>query len=381
MEKSDEKGRKATDCVHAGTQSGRPEDGLNTPIIASSAFDYRTDGQVRYPRYFNTVNHRAVADKLAALEGAEAGLVTGSGMGASSAVFFSLMGPGDHAIVLRGLYGGTTDLIDNLLKPLGFEFSEWSGRPDELPGLVRENTRLLWVESPTNPLMQIIDLAETARACRQRGLVRVIDNTFASPVNQRPLELGFDLVMHSATKYLGGHSDLIAGGLAGSGALIEQILPNAIRLGSAPNGQDLALLERSMKTLEIRVTRASDNALDLANRLPALDGITEVYYPGLESHPGHQVATRQMDRYGAMLSFRLARGTDPEAFLDRLRLIRPAVSLGGVESTICQPSRTSHAKLAPDQQGDLGIDDRLMRLSVGIEDVRDLAGDLYQALQ
>lgn len=366
-------------CVHAGAGPQTPETGLNTPIVTSTAFDY-TDGTVRYPRYLNTPNHRAVAAKIAALEGAEAALVTASGMGAVSAVFLGLMRPGDHAILLEGLYGGTQDLVGGLLEPLGFEFSIWDGDPERLASLVRAETKLAWCESPTNPLLRIIDLQATAERLRQRGVVSVIDNTFATPVLQRPIEFGFDLVMHSATKYFGGHSDLLAGALAGTAELIDRILPHAVRLGSSLNGQDLYQLERSLKTLALRVQRQSENAATIAQRLQRHAGIAGVFYPGLASDPGHAVAGRQMDGYGGMLSFRLAEAVDPDRFLGALALIRPAVSLAGVESTICQPSRTSHAKLDDGARARLGIDDRLMRLSVGIEAPDDLVADLESAL-
>jgi cystathionine beta-lyase/cystathionine gamma-synthase len=372
-------GNSETLCVHAGAEEFPAAMGLNTPIVTSSAFDYR-DGKVRYPRYQNTLNHDIVAARLAALEGAEAGLVTASGMGAISAIFLGLLKPGEHAIVLDGLYGGTTDLIEGLLKPLGMQFSIWSGRPDQLPGLVNERTRLVFVESPTNPLLQVIDLVDLAGQARQAGLVSVIDNTFATPVLQRPIELGFDLVMHSATKYLGGHSDLLCGALLGSARLIETLLPTVIRLGASLNGQDLALLERSIKTLAIRVERQSANALALAKRLNDDPRISRVHYPGLKQHPGHELAAGQMSAFGAMLSFHLDKSCDPERFLQRLALIRPAISLGGVESTISQPARTSHAKLDPAERQRLQIDDHLMRLSVGIEAVSDLWQDIDIAL-
>jgi cystathionine beta-lyase len=265
--------------------------GLNTPIVTSTAFDYSRDDQVRYPRYMNTPNHRVVAARIAALEGAEAALVTASGMGAVSAVFFGLMRPGDHAILLDGLYGGTTDLIEGLLKPSGFEFSVWDGQPETLAGLVRNTTRLAWVESPTNPLLRVVDLAATARELKRLGVVAVVDNTFATPILQRPIEHGFDLVMHSATKYFSGHSDLLSGALAGSEALIAKIRPQAIRLGSSLNGQDLYLLERSLKTLSIRVERQSANAARLAEWLAGQRHVAEVFYPGLATDPGHAIAS------------------------------------------------------------------------------------------
>ncbi len=375
----------ATLCVHAGSEATPAEQGLNTPIVTSTAFDYTRDGQVRYPRYLNTPNHRVVAARIAALEGAEAGFLTASGMGAVSAVFLGLMKPGEHAILLDGLYGGTTDLVEGLLKPFGFEFSTWDGDPESLAGLVRDNTRLAWVESPTNPLLRVIDLQATAAVLREHGIVSVIDNTFATPILQQPVKLGFDLVMHSGTKYLSGHSDLLCGALAGSRKLIDGIRPHAIRLGSSLNGQDLYLLERSIKTLSLRVERQAENAARLADwltgRLAAQEHVAEVFYPGLESDPGHAIARKQMRAFGAMLSFRLGEALDPDRFLGSLQLITPAVSLAGVESTICQPARTSHAKLTPDARKALGIDNRLMRLSVGIEGVEDMITDLERAIQ
>ena len=369
-----------TKCIHAGAGDFPAPFGLNTPIVTSSAFDYRAD-PVRYPRYHNTLNHDLVAARLAALEGGESGLVTASGLGALSAIFLGLMQPGDHAILLDGLYGGTTDLVEGLLKPLGLCFSVWNGDPELLEALITEHTRLVHVESPTNPLLGIVDLSRVADIARRHGLISVIDNTFASPVLQRPIEFGFDLVMHSATKYLGGHSDLLSGAVIGSTALIDRVRPTAIRLGSSLNGQDLALLERSLKTVAVRVRQQSLNAGELATRLDRQEGIAQVYYPGLAHHPGHGRARIQMDGFGGMLSFRLASVLDPNAFLDRLGLIQPAVSLGGVESTICQPSQTSHSRLAPAERVRLGIDDRLMRLSVGLEAIDDVWDDLRHALQ
>jgi cystathionine beta-lyase len=290
------------------------------------------------------------------------------------------MKPGDHAVILDGLYGGTTDLIEGLLEPLGMRFSIWNGDPDSLAACFEENTRLLMVESPTNPLLSIVDLAATARIARAHDVVSFVDNTFATPILQRPIDHGFDLVMHSATKYLGGHSDLLCGALAGSKALVDRIHPNIVRLGATLNGQDLSLLERSIKTLAVRVERASDNASELARRLDTDARIAETLYPGLPEHPGHSVAAEQMNGFGGMLTFRIADSIEPEAFLDRLTMIRPAVSLGGVESTVSQPSKTSHAKLTDEKRKALGIDDRLMRLSVGIEGVDDLWDDLDRAL-
>lgn len=377
---SDRNPAPATLCVHAGAASLDSELGLNTPVVTSTAFDYTGDGVVRYPRYLNTVNHRVAARRLAALEQAGDALVTGSGMGAISAALMTLMRPGEHAVLLEGLYGGTTDLVTGLLDRLGMRFDTWDGDPETLPGLLEPGTRLVLVESPTNPLLKVIDLTATARIAHEHGALAVIDNTFATPVLQQPLGHGFDLVVHSGTKYLGGHSDLLCGALAGSAELVERIRLNAVRLGSSLNGQDLYLLERSLKTLSLRVERQSSNALELARRLDEHPGVSKVFYPGLPGHPAHEIAARQMRAFGGMLSFLLPGESDPATFLSRLRLISPAVSLGGIESTICQPGLTSHAKVAAAERERLGVDDRLMRLSVGIEDVEDLWADLDAAL-
>lgn len=377
---SDKSRDPSTVCLHAGALSLGPAFGVNTPVVTSSAFNYRAEG-VRYPRYHNTLNHDVVAARIAALEGAQAGLVTASGMGALSGIFLGLMKPGDHAVLLDGLYGGTMDLVEGLLKPLGFSFSIWDGQADSLAAACTDRTRLVHVESPTNPLMDVVDLAAIAQVARQQGILSVCDNTFATPVLQRPIDLGFDLVMHSATKYLGGHSDLLSGAITGSAELIAALRPTIIRLGSSLNGQDLALLERSIKTLAVRVERQAANAHQLAERLHQHPAIAAVHYPGLADHPGHAIAKAQMKHFGAMLGFRLAGTVDPERFLDQLGLIQPAVSLAGVESTICQPSHTSHSKLSREERARLNIDDRLMRLSVGIEAVDDLWHDLSQALE
>ncbi|TVQ28812.1 MAG: PLP-dependent transferase [Wenzhouxiangella sp.] len=371
--------QKPTDCIHAGKSRLPPSLGVNTPVVTSSAFDYRAD-HVRYPRYHNTLNHEVVAARVAALESGEAGLVTASGMGAISAVFLGLMKPGDHAILLDGIYGGTIDLVTGLLEPMGMRFSTWDGVPDSLPGLIGEKTRLVHVESPTNPLMDVVDLRAVARIAQAHELISVVDNTFATPLLQRPLEMGFDLVVHSGTKYLAGHSDLLCGAIVGSTKLIARLRPTVIRLGASLNGRELSLLERSIATLAVRVERQSANAGVLAKRLCEHGAVEAVYYPGLADHPNHDLAKAQMSDFGAMLSFRLSKAVDPDGFLDRLNLVRPAVSLGGVESTICQPSRTSHAKVEAATRNRLGIDDRLMRLSVGIEAVDDLWRDLDQAL-
>ena len=368
----------ATRAVHAGTAPDRETGGLNTPIISSTAFDYVNQDQVRYPRYFNTLNGGVVEAKTAALEHTEDALLLSSGLAAIASIFCAFLQQGDHVVLLEGIYGGTQDLAENLLPKLGVTFSV--SNAEQLPDNLTSTTRMIWLESPTNPLLRVVDLEPVAELARSKDILTVIDNTFASPILQQPHRLGIDLVMHSATKYLGGHSDLCLGLVAGSNEHINVIRQQAVRLGGSVNAQTASLLERSMKTLALRVERQSANALDLAGRLGRHPAIGAVIYPGLADHPDHAIARRQMSAFGGMLAFRLAKTQSVEGFLQRLQLIQPAVSLGGVESTICQPSQTSHAKLSDQARSELGIDDRLMRLSVGIEAVDDLAADINQAL-
>jgi cystathionine beta-lyase len=252
--------------------------------------------------------------------------------------------------------------------------------PGAMRAAVRPETRMLFIESPTNPLVDVLDLDEVAAIAREHGLWSVIDSTFATPILQNPLDHGFDLVVHSGTKYLGGHSDLCCGAIVGPAALIERLRQHALMHGGSLNAQDCALLERSLKTLDLRVRRQSRNAGALARALDANERVARVYYPGLDHHPGHAIAARQMEDFGGMLSFDLAAELEPARFLRALRLIPCAVSLGGVETTVCQPVATSHQKMEASERERLGIRPSLIRLSAGIEDPEDLVADLEQAL-
>ena len=372
--------KKSTQAVRAGTRRDKNMGGLNTPLLSSSAIEYMDDSEVRYPRYFNTLNHDVVAEKMSALECAEAGLVTSSGMAAISAILFGLLDSGDHIVLTEGLYGGTHALIVNELRRFGIGFSFAATDLDSIAAACVNNTRMIYVESPSNPLLTVVDLAAVAAFAKSRGVVTVIDNTFASPILQNPLVHGFDLVMHSGTKYLGGHSDLCCGTVNGPAALIAKVRNHAVAYGGCLNAQDCSLLERSLKTLELRVNRQSSNAAIIANRLDESTQIKRVYYPGLKNHPGFEIAERQMQGFGGMLSFELADDIDPVSYIRRLELVICAVSLGGVESTICQPVATSHQKVSEEERQRLGITPSLLRLSVGIEDAEDISTDLLQAL-
>lgn len=372
---------KATLSVHAGTRQDTVSGGVNTPLIASSAHDYLNQPEVRYPRYFNTFNQQVVVEKLCALEQAEDGLLMSSGMAAISLLLVGTLQHGDHAVFVEGIYGGTQDWAIGELAARGIEFDFVPLDSNAIDAACTDRTRLIYVESPTNPLIDVLDLAAVAGIAQARGILSAIDNTFASPILQNPIALGIDCVIHSGTKYLGGHSDLCCGAILGSQELIRSLRPKAYRYGGSINAQCAALLERSLKTLALRVQRQSDNALHIAQALDTMDGVDQVYYPGLTHHPGHRIAARQMSGFGGMLSFRLAPDIDPEACLRRLEIIAPAVSLGGVETTICQPVQTSHAKISRQECERLGITPQLLRLSVGIEAAEDLAIDLRRAIR
>jgi cystathionine beta-lyase/cystathionine gamma-synthase len=304
-----------------------------------------------------------------------------SGMAAISTVLLAFLGSGDHAVLQRDLYGGTHHFVTADFNRFGIEFSFTDSRAADIEAAIRSNTRLIYIETPSNPLLMITDIAAAAEVGRRRGVITVIDNTFASPINQNPLALGVDVVTHSATKYIGGHSDLCCGAALGSAEKIQRIRQTAVNLGGSLNALTCYLLERSLKTMAVRVERHNHNARQVAEFLCRQASVAKVNYPGLESHPGHEIAKRQMEGFGGMLSFELDEKQCPaDCFLHRLKLITPALSLGGVETIICASAKTSHAKLSAAERRELGISDGLLRLSVGIEDVKDLITDLGQAL-
>jgi len=371
---------KQTTCVHAGTKSGEYR-GINTPVYTSTSYRYLDTEERMYPRYFNIPNQKAVIEKLAALEQAETGLVFGSGMAAVSSTLFSLLKAGDHVIFQKGLYGGTIHFIREDFHRFGIEYTmltdhEYSSYKDA----IRENTKIIYIETPSNPLLSIIDLEEISKVCQSHGILSVIDNTFASPINQNPIPLGIDIVMHSATKYLGGHSDIQAGAVVAREDLIKTIAGTSLNLGGSLNALMCSLLERSMKTLALRVWKQNENAGTLAEFLQAHPKVSRVHYPGLPDHPGHTIAKKQMSGFGGMLSFEVE-GISLYDLQKRLTLIKPSMSLGGVETIVCAPSMTSHRHLSPDQKEQDGITDTLLRMSVGIEDAIDLIRDLEQALK
>jgi cystathionine beta-lyase len=370
-----------TACVHAGTMIDKTVRGANTPVHTSTSFAYLDARDIVYPRYFNIPNADAVAMKISILEHGEAGLIFSSGMAAISSTLFTFLQNGDHAIFQKGLYGGTFDMITKEIGKFGIQHDI---TPDNnissFEKLIRPNTKLIYIETPSNPLLGITDIQGIASMAKARKLVSLIDNTFASPVNQNPIDFGIDIVLHSATKYLGGHHDICAGAAVSTKEYIQKIRKTAFTLGGSLNAWTCYMLERSIKTLAVRVKCQNENAQKIAEFLSDNSEIDRVFYPGLASHPGHEIAARQMSGFGGMLSFEL-RNADPLQFQKKLNLIKPSVSLGGVDTIVCSSVLTSHRHLSLEEREREGIRINLLRLSVGIEDPADLIEDLTQALR
>lgn len=370
----------STLCIHAGTHLDAATGGACSPIYTSTAYAFPNPANENvYPRYFNTPNQHVINRKLAALEQGEDALVFASGMAAISTLLFAYLKPGDHAAFQADLYGGTHQLVTRDLRRFGIDIS-FSRSASEFASALQPTTRLIYVESPSNPLLRCVDLAAIAELGRERGVLTVIDNTFATPINQNPIPLGFDAVIHSATKYLNGHSDLNAGVVISSANVIRRLTECATLYGGMLDAHSCYQLERGLKTLALRVRQHNENAERLAHFLQAHPAVARVNYPGLADHPDHAVAARQMREFGGMLSFELREPGRTDPLLQGLRLVMPALSLGGVESLVCIPSRTSHRQMTPAERQQAGIRDGLVRVSVGIEDIEDLLEDFDQAL-
>lgn len=372
---------KLTQSVHAGSFGDPNFKGTVTPIFPSSAYDYEgVEGGTLYPRYFNTPNQRAVVEKLAALENAETGLILSSGMAAIMTSILAMMKKGDHAIFQSDLYGGTHSAIVNLLPRYGMDFTMVDGSdPKNFEKAIRPDTRIIYIETPSNPTLKITDITAVASLARHHGLTTIIDNTFASPVNQNPIDFGIDIVTHSGTKYIGGHSDICCGAILTSKKLAATIRGSAIHFGGSLDQQTCWLVERSLKTLAIRVRQQNSNAQAIAEFLEQNPKVTKVFYPGLPTHPDHAIAKAQMPGgFGGMVSFAVK--SDAHLFMDKLRLIKRAISLGGVESTVTSPAKTSHSKMSAADRQAIGVTEKLVRLSVGIESAEDLIEDISQAL-
>jgi cystathionine beta-lyase/cystathionine gamma-synthase len=371
---------KLTTSVHAGSEGDHQFKGTVTPIFPSSAYDYEELPEMQYPRYSNTPNQKAVAAKIAALENAQEGLIFSSGLAAIMTSLFTFLKQGDHVIFQNDLYGGTFNAVTTELPRYGIALSLVDGSdPDNFKKAIRPETKVIYIETPSNPTLKITDIKAVSDIARQHGILTIIDNTFASPVNQNPHDLGIDIVTHSGTKYIGGHSDLCCGAATGASKYIKQIWTSAYHFGGSLDAHTCWLVERSLKTIVLRVRQQNQNAQKLAEYLQTDAHIGKVYYPGLPSHPGHEIAKKQMPGgFGGMISFEV-RG-DAHQFMSNLKIIKRAISLGGVESTVCSPVKTSHSKMSADERVKIGVTDQLVRFSVGIEDANDLIQDIQQAL-
>lgn len=370
-----------TICTHVGEVPDAQFKGAVSPIYLSSSYAFMDVDVKRYPRYFNTPNQVYLAQKVAALEHAETGMLFGSGMAAISSTLLAFLKAGDHIVIQNDIYGGTRNLIVSHFESYNIAFTFTKDLSiAAFEKAIQANTKLIYIETPSNPLLKLVDIFAVSKLASSKGIISIIDNTFASPVIQNPIDLGIDIVIHSATKYFGGHSDICAGAVAGSQQHIDTIWNISKDLGGSLSDFTIWMLERSMKTLGIRVKAQQKNAMKLAKYLNANKAIKKVYYPGLKSHENHQLAKQQMKGFGAMLSFELKKGINVETFLNSLQLIKSSMSLAGVESSMLLPSQTSHALLSPDERTAQGISDSLIRFSLGIEEKLDLIRDIEQAI-
>ncbi len=370
-----------TKCVHTGGIPDPISGGINSPIFTSSANEYLDRENPPYPRYFNTSNQAAVAEKLASLENGEEGIVFASGMAAISSSLLAFIKTGDHVVLQDEIYGGSHAFIEEHFDRLGIRYSFVGSDVSDFEAAITPGTKAIYIETPTNPLLTIVDIRKIAKLAKKNDCLTLIDGTFATPINQKPLDLGIDIVVHSGTKYFGGHSDLCSGAVVTRKDLAEKIRKTALCYGGSLNAMSCYLLERSLKTLFLRVDKQTQNAMEIATFLQNTSDIGKVFYPGLESHPGHEIAKNQMSGFGAMLSFEIGNPKlSARDFMKHLKLVKPAVSLGGVETTICDPATTSHAKVSAEVRQRMGISDGLLRLSVGIEHIDDIKQDLIEAL-
>ena len=377
----------ATNVVHAGAPHPPIEGAVVTPPFQTANYfmaDESAYDEVRYIRLSNSPSHLSLHARLAAIESGEAAMATASGMAAVSTAILAFVGSGEHLLAQRTLYGGTQTFLDRDGPRLGVSHTAIDlvdpDRPAAWERALRPETKLMLLESISNPLMEVGDLEAAVEFARAHGLVTVIDSTFASPVNFRPREIGIDLVVHSATKYLNGHSDIVAGCVVGSAEQVEKVRHLLVHLGGSLDPHACFLFERGLKTLVLRVERQNENALKLARFLAGRPEVRRVNYPGLEEDPSHPFAARLFSGFGGMLSFYAESAERAERFLDSVRIPLHAASLGGVESLVVRPSRSSHLGLEEKDRQRLGITDDLVRVSVGIEDADELMDDFDRAL-
>ncbi|QNJ99140.1 trans-sulfuration enzyme family protein [Constantimarinum furrinae] len=371
-----------TICTHIGEVKDEQFKGSVSPLFMGSSYAYEGVDVKRYPRYFNTPNQEALCKKIAMLEHTEGALIFGSGMAAVSTTMLAFLQQGDHVVLQKTLYGGTYNFVVEELHKFGIEYSFTQGFSEEdFSKEIKENTKVIFIETPSNPLMLITDLKMIHRLAKKHNIISMIDNTFASPINQNPHDFGIDICLHSATKYMGGHSDICAGAVAASQEHIDRIWNLAKNLGGSLSDYTVWLLERSMKTMKLRVKAQNRNAKRMAKWLDNHALVKKVYYPGLKDHPDHELAKSQMRGYSGMLSFELVDEINPDLFMESLSLIKQSMSLAGIESTILSPKKTSHALLSSEERQRQGIGDGLLRFSVGIEEKEDLINDIEQAFR
>ncbi len=374
----------ATLAIHAGQDPDPATGSVIVPIYATSTYHQEAPGQHKGYEYSRSGNptRTALETCLAALEGGERGLAFASGLAATTAVIQALLKPGDEVAAAADLYGGTYRLLERVFKPWGLvaRYTD-DAAPDGFRKIVNAKTKLVWIETPTNPLLQILDIAAIADIAHRAGAVLAVDNTFASPYLQQPIRLGAHLVVHSTTKYLGGHSDVVGGAVVGRRDLLQPIAFFQNAAGGVPGPFDAFLTLRGLKTLAVRMRQHCENARHLAEWLVTQPQIERVFYPGLATHPGHELAKKQMRDFGGMISVCLKGGKESALrFMTRTKLFSLAESLGGVESLVCYPATMTHASIPADVREARGVDDGLVRLSVGIEETADLQEDLRAAL-
>ena len=369
-----------TICTHVGQVKDEQFGGSVSPIYPGTSYEYIDKEIDRYPRYSSTPNQEFLAKKISALEETEDAIILGSGMAAISTSLLAFLNSGDHIVLQNDIYGGTRNLVEAQFKRYGIEYSFTDGLDvSSFEKEIKQNTKAIYIETPSNPLLKLVDIKKIADLSKSKNLISFIDNTFATPLIQKPHKLGIDIILHSATKYFGGHSDICAGAVAASTEHREIIWNLSKNIGGSLSDYTAWLLERSMKTLSVRFFAQQKNAEQLSKYLTECRFIDKVYYPGLEEHPNHEIAKKQMTGFGAVISFELNKKVDPKTFLKSLKMINPSMSFAGVESTMLSPAETSHYLLTPEDRLVQGITDNLIRFSVGIEDVPDIQNDIEQA--
>ncbi len=375
----------STTAIHGGASRPDPGTGVSSPLVQSVNFaqEAGTSEGLLYTRYGNTPNAVRIQKRLAALAGAESALVLSSGMGATACAMLALLRSGDHLVTSSWIYGGTRKLFTEDLIGMGIEVTMVN--PMEPRGwrkALRKNTRVIFLESPVNPTCRVIELGSLQNLAHNEGIALVVDSTFASPINFRPLEHGVDVVIHSATKYLNGHHDILAGVVCGSEPFIDEVRRKMTVWGQAPDPFACWLLERGLKTIDVRVKRQNENAMRIAEWCSKRPDIAKVHYPGLTSHPDHKIAKALLDGFGGMLALELkGGGAAAVKFVQKLQLFAYAASLGGVDSLVIEPRYSSHEHMSSEEREKIGIPDGFLRMSVGIENAEDLIADIEQALQ